>query len=226
MAPDMARRDGGIERRRLAPLAAGSLATAWLLGLGEAARGAARDIGGSVPPLAFSMAEATDGRRVTAADFQGRTVMLYFGYMFCPDICPTTLGNLVAVLDRLGPLAEQARILFVTVDPDRDSLELLRRYTAQFSPLVLGLRGTPDELTALARRYRVAYSVEPASPGHPYEVTHSTAVYVFDAGGAARLLVSGMDDPAPDIAGTAAAIRAVIEQRPESGLLARLLRMM
>ncbi len=145
-----------------------------------------QDITGVLPSLSFAMTDATTGQPVTAADFHGKVALLYFGYTLCPDFCPTTLTNLADVLQRLGAHAGDVRVLFVTVDPNRDSLPIMKQYAAAFAPQMVGLRGTPDELAALARRYRVAYSVTPARNGHPYEVTHSSIVYVFDQNGDAR----------------------------------------
>lgn len=168
------------------------------------------DVTGAFPPLQFTMADASGGGLVNAASFRGRVVLLYFGYTYCPDVCPLTLGNIAKVLDRLGRLKDWVRVLFVTVDPNRDDLDTLRAYTAQFSPLIEGLRGSPDQLAALARTYRIAYSVTPATKDHPYEVTHSAAIYAFDATGATRLLIPSMASSKPDIAGTAADLRQLI----------------
>lgn len=181
------------------------------------------DVSGAFPKLAFTMTRATDGAVVHGTDYRGKVALLYFGYTFCPDVCPLTLGNLAKVLERLGPLAEQVRVLFITVDPNRDDLKTLKAYTAQFAPQIVGLRGTPDELAALARTYRIAYSVEPATKAHPYEVTHSSAIYAFDATGATRLLIPSMANSKPDIAGTAADLRRLITA-PEPGIWDRLLR--
>ena len=96
------------------------------------------------------------------------------------------------MLKTLGKRADDVRVLFVTVDPNRDTLPVLKQYAAAFAPQVVGLRGTPDQLATLAKRYRVAYSVQPASPGHPYEVTHSAAVYVFNRSGDIKLVFTGL----------------------------------
>jgi len=178
-----------------------------------------QDISGALPGLAFNMTDAITGKLVTAADFRGKVVLLYFGYTQCPDFCPTTLTNLANVLQKVGRDADDVRVLFVTVDPNRDSLPVLKQYTAAFAPQVVGLRGTPDELEALARRYRVAYSVTPARNGHPYEVTHSSIVYVFDKAGNARLLVDSMARPDPDIIGTTKDLQRLIAQHQPHGLL-------
>ena len=182
------------------------------------------DISGNSPPLEFAMTRASDGRRVTQADYRGRIVMVYFGYTFCPDVCPTTLTNVADVLKRLGPDAERVRLLFVTVDPDRDSLPVLAEYVKNFAPQIEGLRGDSDEIASLARRYRVAYSVTPETRTHPYEVTHGSAIYVFDGSGAARLLIPSLGATASDVAGVAADLRRLTEEANPPGLFARLLR--
>ena len=117
------------------------------------------------------MLRANDGKPVTAADYRGKIVLLYFGYTNCPDVCPLTLANLSQSLRRLGKDAKQVRVLFVTVDPDRDTAPILKAYVNAFSPEMDGLRGTDNAIAILARRYRVAYSVTPAHDGKPYEVT-------------------------------------------------------
>jgi protein SCO1 len=158
------------------------------------------DMAGTLPPVEFTMTRASDGKTVTAADFRGKIVLLYFGYTFCPDVCPTTLFNIAQMLKTLGKSADDVRVLFVTVDPNRDTLPVLKQYTEAFAPQVVGLRGTPDQLATLAKRYRVAYSVHPESSGHAYEVTHGAAVYVFDRRGNIKLLFSGLAAPGVPIA--------------------------
>lgn len=181
------------------------------------------DVSGSSAPLRFAMTRASDGKLVTQADYRGDVVLLYFGYTFCPDVCPLAMGNVAEILRRLGRQAAHVRVLFVTVDPDRDTLPLLKQYAAAFAPQIDALRGTPDALAALARRYRIAYSVVPASAGHPYEVTHSSAVYAFDAGGAARLLIPSLASQTPDIDGVSADLRRLVADGPRRGLVSRLL---
>jgi protein SCO1/2 len=165
------------------------------------------DVTGSLPQLSFDMVRAGDGRQVTGADYRGKVVLLYFGYTYCPDVCPLTLANVAKVLRALGPDARAVRVLFVTVDPDRDTLPVLRQYAGAFAPQIDALRGDPDALAALARRYRVAYSVKPASPGQVYEVTHSSGIYAFDRDGMPRLLISSLSTAKPDVAGTAQDLR-------------------
>ena len=153
----------------------------------------ATDISGAMPALDFSMTRANDGKAVTAGDYRGKIVVLYFGYTHCPDICPTTLANLSEVLQKLGVRADEVRVLFVTVDPNRDSPALMKTYVNSFSPQVDGLRGTDNQLTALARRYRIAYSV---TPGPNYDVMHSNAVFFFSRDGKARLVTTETGDVA------------------------------
>jgi protein SCO1/2 len=150
--------------------------------------------------------------------------MLYFGYTFCPDVCPLTLQNVGDVFSHMGVDAAAVRFLFVTVDPGRDSLPVLAQYVSQFGSNFIGLRGTPDQLATLARRYRIAYSVAPGSGGNGVEVTHSSAVYVFDRNGAARLLVPSLASSAPDTNGVAADLARLVHERPSTlGWLERLI---
>jgi len=164
---------------------------------------------GMVPPLQLAMTDVTTGKPVTAADFAGHVTLLYFGYTNCPDVCPATLYNVDKILRRLGPDGARIKFLFVTVDPDRDSPATLAQYVALFGPQITGLRGTPDQLFSLARRYRVVFSVTKPSGTTPYEVTHSAAIYVFDGNGQAQFLIAGLDTPNPDIAGITEDLRNV-----------------
>ncbi len=149
------------------------------------------NITGSMPALEFSMTRASDGAAVTAGDYRGRIVLLYFGYTHCPDVCPATLANLSDVFRRLGRDADKVRVLFVTVDPNRDTLDILKPYVQSFGQQVDGLRGTENQLANLARRYRVAYSVKTMPD---YVVMHTSAVFVFDDRGRARLVTLDTND--------------------------------
>jgi protein SCO1/2 len=154
----------------------------------------ADNITGAMPNLKFLMRRANDGAHVTAADYRGKVVLLYFGYTNCPDICPTTLANLADMLVKLGGDARKVRVLFVTVDPNRDTLSVLKQYTKAFAPQLDGLRGSDSQIATLARSYHESYSVTPASPGHPYTVSHSSAVFFFDPKGRARLVSLSTND--------------------------------
>jgi len=145
------------------------------------------DISGGMPKLDFRM--TTEGKPVSAQDYRGKVVALYFGYSHCPDVCPTTLANLTEMLGKVN--SPDVRVLFVTVDPDRDTDAVLADYAKAFSPQVVGLHGSPNALAALARTYRVAYEVK---KGPPYEVTHSNAVFFFDKDGRPRLVTTDTTD--------------------------------
>jgi protein SCO1 len=164
-----------------------------LAGCGPGKPWHATDITGAMPRLDFVMARANDGAAVTGKDYRGHVIILYFGYTNCPDICPTTLANLSDVLRQLGRDADKVRVLFVTVDPGRDTPPILKKYVAAFAPQIDGLHGSKNALADLARRYRVAYSVKTQPK---YEVMHSSAVFLFDATGRARLVTLSTDDTA------------------------------
>lgn len=222
--PSQASRTAAPTRRRFGALACAGVGAALLGGCQGGSPWHSTDVTGVSLPLAFNLTRAPDGKQVTAADYRGKIVMLYFGYTYCPDICPTTLANVADILKRIGPEAKDVRFLFVTVDPNRDTLPVLADYVKNFAPQIIGLRGAPDELAALARRYRVAYSVTPQTKDQPYAVTHSSIIYVFDGTGAARLLVSSLATPNPDLAGTAADLKRLVEDSKPPGLFARILR--
>ncbi len=105
-----------------------------------------------MPALDFAMTRANDGKAVRGADYRGKVAVLYFGYTHCPDICPTTLANLSEVLAKIGSRAGEVRVLFDTVDPNRDGADLMKTYVRSFGPQFDGLRGTANQLAALARR--------------------------------------------------------------------------
>ncbi|WP_430390753.1 SCO family protein [Dyella sp. 20L07] len=145
------------------------------------------NITGHMPDLDFRLVD-DHGKPVTGQDYRGKVVLLYFGYTHCPDVCPLTLAQLHVIMQRLGPLADDARILFVSVDPARDTPEIMHAYVNAFDPRAVGLSGTPRDIEALSKRYRSAYTREPDQANGQYEVSHSSAIYVFDRDGKARLL--------------------------------------
>jgi protein SCO1/2 len=208
---------------RLARVACAGALALTLAGCDEPQPWHETDVTGALPQLAFEMTRADDGRTITAEEYRGKVVLLYFGYTFCPDVCPTTLTNIAQILDHLGPQADAVRVLFVTVDPDRDTLPVLKEYADAFAPEVDGLRGDPGQLAALAKRYRVAYSVRPKTSEHDYEVSHGSAVYAFDRTGEARLLLSSLATGKPEIADTAADLGRLIEGPQSQSLVQRLL---
>ena len=152
-----------------------------------------KDISGLLPPLVFTLTSANRGTVVHAEDYRGKILLMYFGYMHCPDVCPMTLSRLQNAVSQLGKGAEQVRILFVSVDPQRDSLQELAQYTQAFGRQVIGLRGSQETLQELTRRYRVTYGYDKPDADGNYNVSHSSAVYTFDRQGRARLLIRDKD---------------------------------
>ena len=150
------------------------------------------NVSGHMPPLEFQLTDDT-GKAVAAADYRGKVVLLYFGYTHCPDVCPLTLAHLHVVMERLGKLADGARILFVTVDPGRDTPKVLHAYVNAFDTRAVGLTGSPGAIETLVKRYRSAFTREPASSDGNYEVSHSSAIYVFDRDGNPRVLSTPAD---------------------------------
>lgn len=168
-------------------------------------------IRGFLPDLDFELM-AAGGATITEKDFSGKVVMMFFGYASCPDICPTTMAQLSEVIRLLGPEAEdKVRIVFISVDPHRDTPEILQAYVDAFDSQAIGLTGSEKQISQLARRYRVAYQIEKprGDDTEVYEVAHSRGIYIFDDRGKARLLAS--DSEATDK--LAAAVKDLI---PES----------
>jgi protein SCO1/2 len=125
-----------------------------------------------------------DGRRVTEKDFLGRHMLVFFGFTFCPDICPTELQVMSAALDMLGPEAEKIQPVFVTIDPERDTPEVMKAYVANFGPRLIGLTGTPEEIAAMAKAYRVYYARAGNSTSpDAYLMDHSTIIYLMGPDG-------------------------------------------
>ena len=147
---------------------------------------------GHMPDLDFHLVD-DGGKPVAGRDYRGKVALLYFGYTHCPDVCPLTLAHLHVVMQRLGPLADGARILFVSVDPARDTPKVMHAYVNAFDQRAVGLTGKPGDIEALSKRYRSAFSREPDPGDGNYEVSHSSAIYVFDAEGHARLLFTPVD---------------------------------
>lgn len=126
---------------------------------------------------------AHDGRTVTDTDFRGRWLLIYFGYTYCPDVCPTSLYAVGQALDRLGPAADQIQPMLITVDPERDTPELLRNYVGLFHPRLIGLTGPADEIAAVAKAYRVYFAKVQGAADSPYLMDHSTSTYLVGPDG-------------------------------------------
>ncbi len=167
------------------------LAAALLLSSSAIAQGdtTLHKIRGFLPDLQFTL-QGAGGVTYTQDDFKGKTILLFFGYASCPDICPTTMAQLTQVVQELGAKAKKVRILFISVDPHRDTPDILQAYVNAFNGNAIGLTGTEKQIADVARRYRVAYQIEKPKAGSPesYEVSHSRGVYFFDDQGRARFL--------------------------------------
>jgi protein SCO1 len=141
---------------------------------------------------------ATDGRTLTDADFKGHPFLVFFGYTHCPDVCPTTLFSLSQVLKALGP-ETKLKVLFVTIDPERDTPKDMKDYLANFDPRIIGLSGTEAQTQAIERAYRV-YAKKVPGEGSDYSMDHTSIIYLMDKDGR---FVSAFDPNRP--AKTAAA---------------------
>ncbi len=132
---------------------------------------------------------AHDGKPRTLADFRGKLVVLSFGYAHCPDICPTTLAETAAAMKALGTDAARVQVLFVTVDPERDTAEVLSKYVPAFDARFLGLTGDPAAIQRAAKEFKIFYERRQGSAPGAYTVDHSGQTYVIDDQGRLRLLV-------------------------------------
>ncbi|MDP2808854.1 MAG: SCO family protein [Rhodocyclaceae bacterium] len=129
------------------------------------------------------------------ADFRGKAVVLFFGYTQCPDICPTTLAAMRDTMKLLGEDAGRVQVLFATVDPARDTQQLLAEYTPWFHPDFLGLRGDEATIAAIAKDFKVFYAKQPGTTPGSYSVDHSASSYAFDPQGRLRLVVRHGETP-------------------------------
>jgi protein SCO1/2 len=132
----------------------------------------------------FNLTDDT-GKRVTDKDYRGRYMLVFFGFTSCPDICPAGLQLMAAALENLGPKAKRVAPLFISVDPQRDTPEKLAQYVKNFDPRLVGLTGTPEEIAAATKAYRVYYKKVPndAAPGD-YGMDHTSIIYLMDPDGA------------------------------------------
>jgi protein SCO1/2 len=144
----------------------------------------------------FSLTDHT-GKPRTLADFKGKVVVVFFGYTQCPDVCPTTMAEMATVMQKLGPLADQVQVLFITLDPERDTQQLLANYVPAFDKRFLGLRGTPEQTAKTAKEFKVFYAKVPGSDPNSYTIDHTAGSYVFDRDGRLRLFIRHGQGPDP-----------------------------
>ena len=130
-----------------------------------------------------------NGKPRTLADFKGKVVVMFFGYTQCPDVCPTTMAEMATVMQELGPLAERVQVLFVTIDPARDTQALLAKYVPAFDSRFLGLYGDQAATEKVAKEFKVFYQKVPGKEPGSYTMDHTAGSYVFDPQGRIRLFV-------------------------------------
>lgn len=159
------------------------------------------DITGADYAQALSLPDPL-GKVRSLEEFQGRVVVVFFGFTQCPDVCPTTLVELAAVRQRLGERGQRVQGVFVTVDPERDTPELLQAYVANFDPSFVALRGTPEQTLAAAKHFKVFYAKVAGKTETSYTIDHTAGAYVFDTRGRVRLFTrhgTGVDALVHDI---------------------------
>jgi len=154
------------------------------------------DITGSTPfGKDFSLIDP-DGKARTLADFKGKVVVMFFGYTQCPDICPTTLTEMQQVMTLLGPQSDKVQVLFVTVDPERDTAAILKQYVPSFDPRFLGLRSADEAaLEKVAKDFKIYYKKVPGTSPGSYTMDHTAGSYAFDPQGRLRLYIKPAQGP-------------------------------
>jgi len=152
----------------------------------------AMDVSGAPWGQGYSLPDL-EGKTTTPASFPGKVTAVFFGFMYCPDACPTHLTKMGEVKKLLGKNADQLQLVFITVDPERDSAEQLKKYLASFDPTIVGLRGSLDQTQAITKDFRVFYkkvdTKDSARDPKAYTIDHTTFTYVFDGQGKLRLVI-------------------------------------
>lgn len=142
----------------------------------------------------FTLTRA-NGDTFSSAELKGHPYILFFGFTHCPDICPTTLLEITKHLEAVGPAADNLKVLFVSVDPERDTPESMAQYMSSFDPRIIGLTGTPEQITKVGKLYRAFYEKVPQEGGD-YTMNHTATVFLFDANGALQSTLSWQEDEA------------------------------
>ena len=164
------------------------------LSLHETPRGAAGTLLASAIGGPFHLVDQ-NGKTVTDGDLKGKWSLVYFGYTHCPDACPTALNDIAIALDELGPQRGAVRPVFITVDPERDTPEVLKSYVTSFDAPILALTGSPEQIAQAAKGYRVYYAKHPEADGN-YSMDHSSVIYVMDPEG--RFTASFTHESSPE----------------------------
>jgi protein SCO1 len=166
--------------------AAALLAGCDKLGLSQPAGGSFKGVDITGADYRFSLPDQ-DGKTRTPADFKGKVTAVFFGYTQCPDVCPTALAELAQVKKSLGKDGERLQAVFITVDPQRDTPQLLKSYVGAFDPAFVALRGTPEQTTQVAKDFKVFFAKSPGKTPDSYTVDHTAGTYLFDTSGRVRL---------------------------------------
>ena len=153
----------------------------------------------------------TEGAPRTLHDYRGQIVVVFFGFLHCPDACPAGLFKLAQVMKQLGPVATHVQVLFVTLDPERDTPPALKRYVAAFDPRFIGLTGTSAQIDQAASSFNVQYARVPL--GNDYTIDHSTGIFIFDGVGRLRL-IGTTNSPVTDFVHDITALQ-LVETRSE-----------
>jgi protein SCO1/2 len=156
----------------------------------------------------FSLVDHT-GRAVTERDFAGRALLVYFGFTYCPDVCPTELGTIAAAIDAMGPAGERVTPVLVTIDPERDTPAALADYVARFHPRMVGLTGSAEQIAQAARAYRVYYAKVRPRDSSDYLMDHSSFIYFVGPDGRVRSLFRPETSPEAIAAAVTAQLRAL-----------------
>lgn len=164
------------------------------------------DMTGADYAKGFAMKDA-DGKERTLADFKGKVVVLFFGYAQCPDVCPTTMTEMAQVKQQLGKDGDKLQVLFVTVDPDRDTPEVMKAYMGAFDPAFVALIPTQEQLAAMAKDYKAYYKKVDGKTPTSYSMDHSAASYIYDTQGRLRLYARYGAGVAPMVADVQALIK-------------------
>ncbi len=184
-------------KRRVALRGLTALMTVALIGCSpDALRFKSVDISGADYAKDFNLPDQ-NGQMRSLKDFRGKAVVVFFGFTQCPDVCPTTLNELAQVRRLLGPDGERVQGIFITVDPERDTPELLRAYLANFDPSFIALRGSPEQLAAVAKDFKIYYKKAEGKKAGSYSMDHSAASYVYDPQGRLRLYARYGTGPQP-----------------------------
>lgn len=190
-----------VSRRFVLRTGAAAVATAMLAACGKKPSFNSTDVSGSDLGTDLSLTDS-NGQARTLQDFKGKVLVVFFGFVQCPDVCPTTLAEFVQVKNSLGKDGDRVQVAFVTVDPERDTPEILRAYVTQFDPSFLGLRGDADATARVAKSFKVFYAKVPGKEPGSYTMDHTAGVYIYDPEGHLRLFArhnAGVDALASDI---------------------------